>query len=91
MQVLILKGLKQQVSCLCPSPDGLHLAVGYEDGAIRVFNLLSGESTITFNGHRAAVTALQYDHLGGRLVSGSKVRLSHLDDGPFTEMPHGEG
>ncbi|NXC90986.1 WDR3 protein, partial [Cercotrichas coryphoeus] len=71
-KVLILKGLKQQVSSLCPSPDGLHLAVGYEDGAIRVFNLLSGELTITFNGHRAAVTALQYDHLGGRLVSGSK-------------------
>ncbi|NXS80009.1 WDR3 protein, partial [Erpornis zantholeuca] len=71
-KVLILKGLKQEVSCLCPSPDGLHLAVGYEDGAVRVFNLLSGESTITFNGHRAAVTALQYDHLGGRLVSGSK-------------------
>ncbi|NXQ43195.1 WDR3 protein, partial [Catharus fuscescens] len=71
-KVLILKGLKQQVSCLCPSPDGLHLAVGYEDGAISVFNLLSAESTITFNGHRAAVTALQYDHLGGRLVSGSK-------------------
>ncbi|KAF2981634.1 hypothetical protein EK904_001096 [Melospiza melodia maxima] len=71
-KVLILKGLKQQVSCLCPSPDGLHLAVGYEDGAICVFNLLSGESVITFNGHRAAVTALQYDHLGGRLVSGSK-------------------
>ncbi|XP_027749929.1 WD repeat-containing protein 3 [Empidonax traillii] len=71
-KVLILKGLKQEVSCLCPSPDGLHLAVGYEDGSIRVFNLLSGEASITFNGHRAAVTALQYDHLGGRLVSGSK-------------------
>ncbi|NXD21647.1 WDR3 protein, partial [Spelaeornis formosus] len=71
-KVLILKGLKQQVSCLCPSPDGLHLAVGYEDGAIRIFSLLSGESTVTFNGHKAAVTALQYDHLGGRLVSGSK-------------------
>ncbi|NXL45920.1 WDR3 protein, partial [Podilymbus podiceps] len=71
-KVLILKGLKQEVSCLCPSPDGLHLAVGYEDGSIRVFNLLSGEANITFNGHKAAVTALQYDHLGGRLVSGSK-------------------
>uniref|UniRef100_A0A663LRP4 WD repeat-containing protein 3 n=1 Tax=Athene cunicularia TaxID=194338 RepID=A0A663LRP4_ATHCN len=70
--VLILKGLKQEVSCLCPSPDGLHLAVGYEDGSIRVFSLLSGETNITFNGHKAAVTALQYDHLGGRLVSGSK-------------------
>ncbi|NXP45121.1 WDR3 protein, partial [Heliornis fulica] len=71
-KVLILKGLKQEVSCLCPSPDGLHLAVGYEDGSIRVFSLLSGEANITFNGHKAAVTALQYDHLGGRLVSGSK-------------------
>ncbi|NXE27240.1 WDR3 protein, partial [Ardeotis kori] len=71
-KVLILKGLKQEVSYLCPSPDGLHLAVGYEDGSIRVFNLLTGEANITFNGHKAAVTALQYDHLGGRLVSGSK-------------------
>ncbi|XP_030307169.1 WD repeat-containing protein 3 [Calypte anna] len=71
-KVLILKGLKQEVSCLCPSPDGLHLAVGYEDGSIRVFSLLSGEANITFNGHKTAVTALQYDHLGGRLVSGSK-------------------
>ncbi|NXA41974.1 WDR3 protein, partial [Eudromia elegans] len=71
-KVLILKGLKQEVSCLCPSPDGLHLAVGYEDGSIRVFSLLSGEANVTFNGHKAAVTALNYDHLGGRLVSGSK-------------------
>ncbi|XP_009988871.1 PREDICTED: WD repeat-containing protein 3-like, partial [Tauraco erythrolophus] len=70
--VLILKGLKQEVSCLCPSPDELNLAIGYEDGSIRVFSLLSGEANITFNGHKAAVTALQYDHLGGRLVSGSK-------------------
>ncbi|NWI14038.1 WDR3 protein, partial [Crypturellus soui] len=71
-KVLILKGLKEEVSCLCPSPDGLHLAVGYEDGSIRVFSLLSGEANVTFSGHKAAVTALKYDHLGGRLVSGSK-------------------
>ncbi|XP_035396215.1 WD repeat-containing protein 3 [Cygnus atratus] len=71
-KVLILKGLKQEVRFLCPSPDGLHLAVGYEDGSIRIFNLLSGEANVTFNGHKAAVTAMQYDQLGGRLVSGSK-------------------
>lgn len=91
MQVVILKGLKQEVSCLCPSPDGLHLAVGYEDGSIRVFSLLSGEVIITFNGHKAAVTAMQYDHLGGRLVSGSKVRVACLEDSAFIEMLHGEG
>lgn len=71
-KILILQGLKQEVTCLCPSPDGLHLAVGYEDGAIRVFSLLSGEGNITFNGHRAAITSLKYDQLGGRLASGSK-------------------
>ncbi|XP_050777129.1 WD repeat-containing protein 3 isoform X2 [Gopherus flavomarginatus] len=71
-KVLILQGLKQEVTSLCPSPDGLHLAVGYEDGSIRVFSLLSGEGNVTFNGHKSSVTTLQYDQLGGRLVSGSK-------------------
>ncbi|XP_068554814.1 WD repeat-containing protein 3 [Anas acuta] len=71
-KVLILKGLKQEARYLCPSPDGLHLAVGYEDGSIRIFSLLNGEANVTFNGHKAAVTAMQYDQLGGRLVSGSK-------------------
>ncbi|KAM3935805.1 WD repeat-containing protein 3 [Leptodactylus fuscus] len=71
-KVLILQGQKQEVTQLRPSPDGLSLAVGYEDGSIRIFSLLSGESGITFNGHKAAVTALTYDQLGGRLVSGSK-------------------
>ncbi|XP_069491858.1 WD repeat-containing protein 3 [Ambystoma mexicanum] len=71
-KVLILPGLKQEVTYLCPSPNGLFLAVGYEDGSIRIFNLLSGESNITFNGHKSAVTTLSFDHLGGRLVSGSK-------------------
>uniref|UniRef100_A0A452SDA4 WD repeat domain 3 n=1 Tax=Ursus americanus TaxID=9643 RepID=A0A452SDA4_URSAM len=71
-KILILQGLKQEVTCLCPSPDGLHLAVGYEDGSIRIFSLLSGEGNVTFNGHKAAITSLKYDQLGGRLASGSK-------------------
>uniref|UniRef100_A0A8D0GMZ5 WD repeat-containing protein 3 n=1 Tax=Sphenodon punctatus TaxID=8508 RepID=A0A8D0GMZ5_SPHPU len=71
-KVLILQGTKQEVTSLCPSPDGLHLAVGYENGSIRIFCLLSGEGNVIFNGHKAAVTALKYDKLGGRLVSGSK-------------------
>ncbi|XP_053144476.1 WD repeat-containing protein 3 [Hemicordylus capensis] len=71
-KVLTLQGLKQEVTALCPSPDGLHLAVGYEDGSIRLFSILSGEGNVTFNGHKAAVTTLKYDELGGKLVSGSK-------------------
>ncbi|KAK1169905.1 WD repeat-containing protein 3-like [Acipenser oxyrinchus oxyrinchus] len=71
-KVLILQGNKQEVTYLCPSPDGIHIAVGYEDGSIRIFSLLNGESNVTFNGHKAEVTVFKYDHLGALLVSGSK-------------------
>ncbi|XP_058022127.1 WD repeat-containing protein 3 [Ahaetulla prasina] len=71
-KILIFQGRKQEVTALCPSPDGLHLAVGYEDGSICLFNLLSAEKTVTFNGHKAAVTVLKFDDLGGCLASGSK-------------------
>ncbi|XP_066562608.1 WD repeat-containing protein 3 [Amia ocellicauda] len=71
-KIQILQGNKQEVTHLCPSPDGVHLAVGYEDGSIRVFSLLNGESNVSFNGHKSAVTVMRYDHLGARLVSGSK-------------------
>lgn len=71
-KVLILQGQKHEVTFLCPSPDGVHVAVGYEDGAVRIFSLLNGESNVSFNGHKSAVTVIQYDALGARLVSGSK-------------------
>ncbi|XP_067896854.1 WD repeat-containing protein 3 isoform X2 [Heterodontus francisci] len=71
-KILILQGIKHEVTYLCAAPDGHHLAVGYEDGSIRIFNILTGESNVTFNGHKASVTILSYDSLGARLVSGSK-------------------
>ena len=74
VQVLILQGQKHEVSFLCPSPDGVHIAVGYEDGAVRIFSLLNGESNISFNGHKSAVSVMKYDALGARLVTGSKVK-----------------
>lgn len=63
---------------LCPSPDGVHIAVGYEDGAVRIFNLMNGESNVSFNGHKSAVTVIRYDVLGARLVTGSKVGQGRL-------------
>ncbi|XP_054642826.1 WD repeat-containing protein 3 isoform X2 [Dunckerocampus dactyliophorus] len=71
-KVLILQGQKHEVTFLCPCPDGVHVAVGYEDGAVRIFSLLNGESTVCFNGHKSAVTVIRYDALGARLVTGSK-------------------
>lgn len=58
-----------------PSPDASSIAVGYEDGSVRIFNLLNGESNISFNGHKSAITVIHYDALGARLVTGSKVKL----------------
>uniref|UniRef100_A0A3B3QTV1 WD repeat domain 3 n=1 Tax=Paramormyrops kingsleyae TaxID=1676925 RepID=A0A3B3QTV1_9TELE len=71
-KVLILQGNKYEVTNLCPSPDGGHLAVGYEDGTVRIFSLLSGKSNVSFSGHKSAVTAINYDGLGARLVTGSR-------------------
>lgn len=71
-KVLILKGNKHEVTYLCPSPDGIYVAVGYEDGAVRIFSLLNGESNVSFNGHKSAVTVIRYDSLGSRLVTGSR-------------------
>ncbi|XP_041067791.1 WD repeat-containing protein 3 isoform X2 [Carcharodon carcharias] len=71
-KVLILQGIKHEVTYLCTAPDERHLAVGYEDGSIRIFNIMTGESNVTFNGHKASVTILNYDTLGARIVSGSK-------------------
>lgn len=72
---MILEGQKHEVTFLCPSPDGVHIAVGYEDGAVRIFSLLNGENNISFNGHKSAVSVMCYDGLGARLVTGSKVSL----------------
>lgn len=63
---------------LRPSPDGFHIAVGYEDGSVRIFSLLNGESNVSFNGHKSAITVMHYDTLGARLVTGSKVRSKFM-------------
>ena len=75
LQVLALQGDKEEVTRLASSPGHSHLAVGYNDGSIKVFDLATGELQVTFNGHKSAVTALNYDQDGVRLVSGSKVGL----------------
>lgn len=72
-QVKTLQGDKHEVSSLARSPDHAYLAVGYMNGSIKTFDLTTGESLVTFHGHRSTVTALEYEHGGLRLVSGAKV------------------
>lgn len=49
------------------------MAVGYVDGNINVYELTNNEVVCVFAGHKTAVSCLQYDEQGHRLVSGSKV------------------
>lgn len=69
-KVLELTRDKQEVTYLRPSPDQKHLAVGYTDGVIEIFNFDSRQSVCTFAAHRSAVSAMNYDLIGLKLVSG---------------------
>ncbi|GAA5973416.1 hypothetical protein JCM21900_001747 [Sporobolomyces salmonicolor] len=66
-------GLRSLVTCLTRSPtDWDSFAVGYADGSVRIWNASSQSVTVTFNGHKTAVTALAWDSDGARLASGSR-------------------
>ncbi|KAL5264853.1 hypothetical protein ACHWQZ_G005807 [Mnemiopsis leidyi] len=47
------------------------IAVGYEDGSVRIFGLNSKLSSVVLSGHTSSVTVLKYDNTGTRLCSGS--------------------
>lgn len=70
-----MSGEKICVTRLAASPNKKHIAVGYADGIVKIFDLTSGENVSVFVGHRSEITALAYDTLGHRLATGSKVRM----------------
>lgn len=72
-KVLELSRGKEEVTALRPSPDKIHLAVGYSDGAVRIFNLAPSivSDDATFVVHRSAVNVLRYDSLG-KLINAVK-------------------
>uniref|UniRef100_A0A182TMX9 Small-subunit processome Utp12 domain-containing protein n=1 Tax=Anopheles melas TaxID=34690 RepID=A0A182TMX9_9DIPT len=61
---------KQEVTFLRTSPDQKHLAVGYADGLVELFSVETKQSVCSFASHRSAVSALNFDLLGLKLVSG---------------------
>lgn len=76
--VTTYRGEKHSATCLATSPDHRQLAVGYADGAVRVFDVNEGDAVITFQGHKAPVTSLDFDK--GRLASGGKDSVIILWD-----------
>lgn len=77
-KVLSLRGNKHEASCLESCLDSQKIAVGYSDGAVRVFDLNTGAVSITFQGHKAPVTCLDFNN--GRLASGGKDSVIILWD-----------
>ncbi|KAH8248152.1 hypothetical protein KR038_003378 [Drosophila bunnanda] len=70
---LTLRREKFEVTCLRVSPDHLHIAVGYADGMVQIFDLSSEryyDPICSLALHKNAVSILRYDLQGMRLVSG---------------------
>ena len=53
-----------------PIPDQKHLSVGYADGVIEVFDVENYRSVCIFAPHRSAVSVLNSDLIGLKLISG---------------------
>ncbi|PYE51994.1 WD40 repeat domain-containing protein [Deinococcus yavapaiensis] len=74
------------------SPVASHLAVGYGDGLVKVYDVESGDERHTLTGHTMQVTAVAFDPLGRHVVSSSwdhSVRVHSLDSGALTlELKH---
>lgn len=68
----VLRGEKNEVTALCASPDRIHLAVGYSDGTLIVYSLLTGDMDFQLALHRSAINVLCYDSQGLLLVSGGQ-------------------
>ncbi|CAK7273134.1 beta transducin [Sporothrix epigloea] len=64
---------KAQITALAASgTDRDVVAVGYEDGSVRLWDARMATVMVSFNGHRSAVTHLAFDGAGVRLASGAK-------------------
>lgn len=55
-----------------PSSSSSHIASGYAEGSIRIWDSEKGICDTTLNGHKGAVTALRYNKLGSLLATGGK-------------------
>lgn len=64
--------LPASVSSVAIGANGFSAAVGYSDGAVRVFDLRTGERLSTFKGHRKAVSCLTFDENCAFVASGSR-------------------
>jgi len=61
-----------EVTSIASNKAGSLVAVGYTNGCIKLFDTATGDSEVTFSGHKNDVTCISFDDDCMRLVSGSK-------------------
>jgi WD40 repeat protein len=61
---------KEFIFSLALSPDGSVLAVGYQDGSVRLWNMDNGEQLAVLKGHEGRVMSLAFSPDGTLLASG---------------------
>ncbi|CAF3740693.1 unnamed protein product [Rotaria socialis] len=66
------KKTREEVIVVSVSPNGKHLAVGYQNGIIKIFSLTQNETTVNFHGHKSTITTLIFTQDSATLISGSK-------------------
>ena len=87
--LLSLEGHDRVVSAVAFSPDGLSLATGSADEAIKLWDLSSGKELRTFEGHSRPVNSLAFtlngkwlfSVCGGRAVDGNELKLWDVASG----------
>lgn len=90
-----INGFHGTISASAYSPDGNVVAIGMEDGTVRVAGLSGGEPHILSN-HEAQVTALVFSPDGLRIASadqGGAVRVASVPDlsrPPLHSLAHDE-
>ena len=70
-KVRVIEGDKHECWSLASAWRTDHLAAGYRDGTVELYNSSTGEHLGTFSGHTSPVSALAFDSDGHRLASGS--------------------
>lgn len=72
------------LTALAWSPDGRQLALGAQDGTVRVWDAATGKGLLVLRSHQGQVNAVAWSLNGRRLASGgndSKVRIWDVDTG----------